>query len=714
MGEPLVFEVGVEELPVSFLDRALGAMPELAGERLASARLDHGALRAVGTPRRLTLLVEDLAATQRDLDEQVLGPPTRIALDDDGKLTKAGLGFAKKQGVSPDDVRVIETDKGRYVGFDRHEAGRPAGEVLPELLADLARQIPFPKVMRWGAGEIAFGRPVHWLVALHGQASIDVRFAGARSGPASRGHRFLAPGEVPIPEAGSYLDRLREAHVLADPAERRSRMDALLADAAAVLGGSLVPDPFLVNECASLVEEPFVVPGRFDEGFLALPEQLVVSVMRDHQRYFAVRGGDGSLLPRYLNVVNTALAPETIAQGNDRVLRARLADARFFVQEDAKRPLASRVDGLDGVVFQKKLGSLGDKVRRLAILAPALAAEVDRSAAAPAREAALLCKADLLTLIVGEFPELEGDMGRHYALADGVASPVADAIRDHHRPRGASDQVPTELLGAALAVADRADTLVGCFGIGLVPSGSADPYGLRRAALGILRIAREGPLDVDLQALSAAAHRAYGEVAAVGEGPAHAEGAASPLAQDEQVLPKVDEFFRARLRAIYGEDHPGDLVEACLAAWDGRSVRDLDARVAAVARFRTLPAYASLSVAFKRTFNIAGELDDREPPDPAAFLDDAEKELGARFAAVEPEVREATAVGDYTLALTRIAEELREPIDRFFDEVLVMAEDEAIRRNRLRLVARIARTLTGIAHFHLLSTKSPEAAGESA
>jgi len=701
MGETLIFEIGVEELPVSFLDGALDAMPGLATRRLADARLAHGAVRAVGTPRRLTLVVEDLAAVQADLEERVMGPPAKVALDDAGGLTKAGLGFAKKQGISPDDLEVVETDKGRYVAFDRRETGRPAGDVLPPLLGDLAGAIPFPKSMRWGAGGVAFGRPVHWLVALHGNTCLDVTFAGIRSGTESRGHRFLAPGAVSLRAADGYADALAAAHVVVDPADRKDAVRAQLAEHAGALGGRVVPDEFLVNECASLVEEPFVVPGSFDEGFLSLPRDLVVTVMRDHQRYFAVEGPDGALLPRYLNVVNTANAPDVIAKGNDRVLRARLADARFFVTEDRKRPLASRVDALDGMVFQRKLGSIGDKVRRLERLAPTV--WPDDALAEGIRRAARLAKADLVTLTVGEFPELEGEIGRSYALADGEPRDVADAVRDHHRPRGAHDALPEGPVGVAVAVADRIDTLVGCFGIGLVPSGSADPYALRRAALGIVRIARQGTdFDLDLRKLVEAAHGTYAALAPDG----------SPLAPLDEVAPRLDDFFRARLRASYADEHPGDLVEACLAAWDGRSITDLDSRVAAVAAFRNDPSAASLAVAFKRTFNIAGDLADEAPPDPARYEDDAERALGERVAAIRPEVDAAVAAGDYTRALRTIADELRGPIDRFFDEVLVMAEDDALRQNRLRLVGGIARMLTTIAHFHLLSTRTPDAPGD--
>ncbi len=682
----LLLEIGTEELPASFVTRALEAMPDIARELLAAARLPHDVMQALGTPRRLALLVTQVADRQEDLADEIVGPPRSVALDAEGKPTRAGEGFARKQGVDPSELRVVTTDKGEYVAVSRHVQGRPAVEVLPEVLAALCTRVPFQKSMRWGEGELAFGRPIHWLVALHGAEEVPFDLSGIRAGRETRGHRFLAPEPFELSSADEYVERLRRAHVIADADERRRMMEEQLARAAEDLGGELVPDPFLVGECASLVEEPHVVPGRFDESFLDLPEGVIVSVMRDHQRYFAVRAPGGDLLPRYLNVANTANDPETIARGNDRVLRARLADARFFVDEDRKKTLAERVPGLDDVVFQAKLGSIGDKVRRIEGIAGSL---LEGEQSRDARRAAHLCKADLITLIVGEFPELQGEMGRFYALEQGEKPAVADALRDHYKPKGAGDEAPDQVVGAALAVADRADTLVGCFGIGLVPTGSADPFALRRAALGIVRIALEGPIDVDLGALLGEAWARYGE--------------GSALAARDAVVGQLDEFFRARLRAFYGERLSGDLVEACLAAWSGGSVRDLDARIGAVSRFRELPEYESLAVAFKRAFNIAKDAPAGEP-DPALFADAAEKTLAEAFGALEPTVEAAVGRGAYEHALSAIARDLRQPIDRFFDEVFVMVEDDAVRDNRLRLLGSIARTLTGIAHFHLLST----------
>lgn len=685
MPKHVLLEIGTEELPASFVERALDALPGMILSALDHARVAHGAAHAYGTPRRLAVLVDDVDEKQRDVEEQVMGPPKAAAFLPDGKPSKAAEGFAKKNGVSVDQVRIVTTDKGEYAALTRREKGRPVEEVLPALLSEICAKVPFPKSMRWGLGEVSFGRPVHWLVALYGPHPIAMKFAGITSGTRTRGHRFLAPREFELPDAARYLELLRESHVLADEKERRREMVRRLEEKAKEIGGEPVPDEFLVAENASLVEEPHVIAGSFDEAFLGLPEEVIVAVMRGHQRYFAVKNAkENRLMPRYLAVVNTAKSPDTIVRGNDRVLRARLADARFFVETDAQTKLEDRVVKLDGVVFQQKLGSMGEKVRRISAIATELSGEP------LAARAATLAKADLVSLIVGEFPELQGLMGRWYALRQGTPPEIADAIRDHYLPKSATDAVPSSKLAAWLSVADRADTLFGCFAIGLVPTGSADPFALRRAAIAIARIALEGPIDVDLEALFRCVGRAY---ATQGKS----------LAESAEVIVKLDEFFRARLRVFLSEaeGHPVDLVDACLFAWQGRSLRDLAARVRALVALRKMPAYDALAVAFKRAYNIAKDAGEGSV-DPALFDHGAERTLHARFMAVRDAIDVATSRGDYIGALTIVADELREPIDRFFEQVFVMVDDADVRENRLRLLGEIARTMTRIAHFHVL------------
>jgi glycyl-tRNA synthetase beta chain len=683
MTRSLLIEIGVEELPASFVARALEQMPELARMALAAARLTHGEVHAMGTPRRLALLVENVADAQPDLEEEVLGPPRSAAFEADGRPKKAAEGFAKKLGLPVEAVRIVQTDKGEYAALTRSEKGQPAQAVVGRIVEAVTR-ITFPKAMRWGAGELAFGRPVHWLVALFGADVVDASFAGVHAGRVTRGHRFLAPAPIELSSSDAYVETLRSAHVLPATAERRAAMIAALERAAAEAGGELVQDDFLVEENLTLVEEPNVVCGHFDRAFLALPEDVIVAVMRGHQRYFAVREkGGGALLPRYLAVVNTAIDPVTIVRGNDRVLRARLSDARFFVEEDRKKTLADRLPRLDGIVFQAKLGTVGEKVRRVGRLAAATSGDPDAAALAG------LAKADLVSFIVGEFPELQGVMGRWYGLAEGMPARHADAIRDHYLPKGASDVVPSDTLAAHLAVADRVDTLVGCVGVGILPSGSADPFALRRAVLGVIRIALEGPIDVRIDAL-------------LREGYAGYVAQDKKLAPGAEVLARLDELVRGRLRSFLGERHAPDAVEACLAAWDGGSLRDLAARLDALSSLRREPEFESLATAFKRAYNIAKDA----PEGPARdelFDHDAERALAHAFHAMAGRIEEATESGRYEQALRIVATELRGPIDRFFEQVFVMVDDVAVRENRLRLLGRIARTLNRIAHFHLLA-----------
>lgn len=691
MSRDLLLEIGAEELPASFVVHALDVMKATAGKLLEAARIvPAGEIRTHGTPRRLALVIPGLPDAQPDRKETVMGPPASAGVKPDGSFTPAAEGFAKKQGATIDAVRVVETPKGKYLAVDVEEKGRPTAEVLPALLAQLCEKITFPKAMRWGAGEFAFGRPIHWIVALHDRDVVGFTFAGVTSGRTSRGHRFLAPTEFELASAGEYLDALRTRHVLADMDERRRVMVERLHAAAAGLGGELAEDAFLLEECFSLVEEPFVVPGTIEARFLELPDDVIVSVMRTHQRYFAVRAKDGSLVPKYLNVVNTANDPAQIAKGNDSVLRARLSDGAFFVREDLKKKVWSSPEvtlaALDRVVFQAKLGSIGAKVRRIGRVAATLAPADAKANVARAVE---LAKADLLTYIVGEFPELQGAMGRWYALGDGVPAEVADAIRDHYKPAGAADSVPSQLVGAVVAVADRIDTLVGCFGIGLAPTGSNDPFALRRAALGLIRIALEGPIDVDFEAVVDAAVAAYeGEVA-------------FPKSADE-IRGALRTFVRGRLEVFFRDQYPGDVVDAALAAWDGRSIRDLRARIVAVAAFRSAPEFESLAVAFKRAWNIAKDVP-AIAPDATRYEAGPEKDLGDAFASARAGIESAVAGGDYDAALRLVASSLRAPIDTFFEKVFVMVEDEALRTNRLRLLRSIADAVRSIVHVELLA-----------
>jgi glycyl-tRNA synthetase beta chain len=691
MAETLLLEIGAEELPASFVAAAVQALPDLLRQQLGELRLTHGALSAGGTPRRLAVWAHDLALGQTDVDEQVLGPPARVAFDAEGRPTKAASAFAAKIGCAVEELLRLQTDKGEYVAGRRLERGAPAMELLPRALEQVCARIPFRKSMRWSDGDATFGRPVRWLLALCGSEVVRFSFAGVESAGATRGHRFLAPDPFPLEHADGYLSALRERHVLVDLDERRRAMVERLQAAAELAGGELIPDDFLVEENLSLVEEPQIVVGGFESEFLELPERVILDVAKGHQRYFGMRDRGGKLVPKYLAVVNTAREPDNVRRGNDRVMRARLADAKFFYATDLQTPLAQRLGALDSVVFQKRLGSIGDKVRRIERLLPALGGEL----ALPARtlelaaEGAKLAKCDLVTLMVGELPELQGEMGRAYALAQGADPEVARVISEHYQPRGASDPTADSDHGALVALADRLDTLTGCFAIGLVPTGAADPLALRRAAIGCVRTLLDRAWELGLGAAIRAAYSGL-------------EPIQLDLAADETV-DKLSAFVRQRLRGLMVEELPGDVVDACLAA--GADVpHDVVLRARALAGIDP-EVRAAAGEVFKRATNIAKQAPEGEPLPPAELLPEvhpSETRVFSAFAELRSAVAQASERRDHAAAFAAVAS-FAPILGKYFDDVLVMAEDAGLRENRLRLMKQIQRTCSALAAFNLLA-----------
>jgi glycyl-tRNA synthetase beta chain len=694
MPADLLLEIGTEEIPAAFLTRAIESLTGRAEAALAEARLDAERVRVLGTPRRLVLSVARLADRQPDLEERVVGPPARAAFDDAGKPTQAAVGFAKRNGVPVESLERAEVEgkKGEYVVCTRREPGKPAAEVLPALLGRLIAEQPWAKSMRWAYREEAFVRPVQWIVALLGDDVLPIAFAGIEAGRHSRGHRFLAPEPVAVPSAlPAYLDLMRQRFVIVDPARRAEMITAELARVESEIGARVRPDAALLQEVANLVEYPVAVCGSFRESFLEVPEEVIVSAMRAHQRYFAVEDAQGRLANRFVTIAGTVTRDAAVVRaGNERVLAARLSDASFFFRDDRKIPLAQRAEKLDEVVFQSDLGSIGAKARRVGVIAGKLAAEVGADSGHVAR-AASLCKADLVSHMVFEFPDLQGVMGRHYARLEGEPAPVSEAIFEHYLPRGASDALPRTDVGAVLGVADRIDTLVGCFAVGLAPTGSADPYGLRRAALGILGILLDRAWSISLTHLvdlAAGALRGTVDVTA--------DTRAAVLA-----------FLRTRLKGSLGE-LPADCVEAALnAGFD--DVPDARARAQAVAALRQREDFEPLGTAFKRVANIlkgqqeAGEgAGAAREPDAAMFTEEAERALWRAFGEIASQVERHLASSDYGRALGVLAE-LKGPVDRFFDQVLVMDPDPKVRANRLALLARIGGSFARIADFRQLA-----------
>lgn len=689
--ETLLLEIGVEELPASYAETAVGALPDLFSRRLAQHRLTHGLIRSLGTPRRLAVLIESLALRQEDLVEKLIGPPAHVAFDKQGRATKAAEAFAAKIGCDPSQLATVETPKGPYLAGTRHEKGRAAVELLGPMLAEICAAIPFRKSMRWSDGEVTFGRPVRWLVAMLGAQVIPMEFAGLPSTNLSRGHRFLANHDVRIEHPSRYIDALAQAHVTVDPAVRRAHMLDQLRQACDQAGTSLVEDEQLVRENLYLVEEAHVVGGSFDEGFLDLPDDVILAVAKGHQRYFCARSATGRLAPTYLSVAGTARNRENVRRGNDRVMRARLSDAHFFFQEDLKVPLENRRARLAGIVFQERLGNVLEKVERIDRLIDRLAPRLGLAddTARVAREGASLCKCDLTTLMVGEFPELQGEMGRVYALRQGKPEAVASVIRDHYQPKGASDQTPRADPSALVGIADRLDTLAGCFSIGLSPTGAADPYALRRACLGVLRTVLDRGYQLSMrEALDAALDGFEGRKVDLGR---------------EAVLTKLGEFFRERLRGLLCESHPGDIVDACLAAGHDRPT-DVRDRVAALAVLDSAVRSKAGEV-FKRATNIAKEAPAGDPVDPARVLGEvheAEILLFAALGTLDAKLDAAQKARDFPAAFGEIAG-FAPLLGTYFDNVFVMTDETPVRENRLRMMRVIAERCSAVAHFNLLT-----------
>ena len=713
----LLVEIGTEELPPKALRRLSETFAtELAAE-LDAAGLAHGVALPHATPRRLATLVRDVAATQPDQDIERRGPPLARAFDDNDQPTKAALGFARSAGVDVDRLVRIETEDGAWLGYRYTKAGAPLASLLPDMVDRTLARLPVPRRMRWADCDTEFVRPVHWVVLMHGEEAIEGKILGVSSGRTTRGHRFHRPGVIELENAGDYVAALRrDGQVVAGFDERMEIIRRQVEYAARSLGGRALIDPALLEENAALVEWPFAVAGHFDSGFLELPDAVLTATMQGHQRYFPVAGADGALMPHFIAVSNIeSRNVETVRDGNQRVIRPRLADAAFFFDTDRGRRLESHLEGLVDVIFQRKLGTLRAKSERVSELAARLTRAMGGSedAVAHARRAGLLSKCDLLTEMVGEFPELQGEMGREYARLDGEPDAVADAIGEVYLPRFAADDVPGTAAGRAIAIADKLDTIAGCLSIGQAPSGDKDPFALRRAALGALRIMIEGELDLDLDEMIEAAIVCYEEQpsdersATVRSFRLPGMGSSATMSARSEVT-EVRRFMLDRLRAYFADRSiPTDVFNAVLAKEPTRPL-DFAMRVRAVEAFRALPEAESLATANKRIRNILrqaeqGETDIPGEVDDALLGADAERSLSRTLDSIEPRVRAMLDAREYTGALAGLAG-LRDDVDRFFDTVKVMDDDEKLRGNRLALLARIGALFMETADISLLQS----------
>jgi glycyl-tRNA synthetase len=676
LASPLLLEIGTEELPAGDLSSAIAQLEKATPKLLVEARLEHGGIRVTGTPRRLVVYVEDLAARQRDEEGLVKGPPAKIAFDEQGRPTQAAKGFAKSQGVAVESLEVRELDGGQYVVAVRVEKGQPAAEVLATLLPDLIAGLRFSLSMRWNATNVAFSRPIRWMVALLGDSVIPFEYAGVKSGRTSRGLRPLRSPEIVIQRAEDYFSLMEANSIVVDVEKRRQMIREQADKLAAEVGGRIPADPALLDEVTNLVEYPIALLGAFEPNYLKLPKEVLVTVMKKHQRYFSVVK-DGELLPYFIAVRNgDSEHLDIVRHGNEEVIRARFADAAFFYQADTKKPLEEFLPRLDTLTFQEQLGSVLGKTKRLEQLTPRLSAMLDllEAEASTAKRAAHLCKADLATQMVVELTSLQGTMGREYALRCGEDPAVAQAIFEHYLPRFAGDQLPETLPGIVVGLADRLDSLAGLFSVGLKPSGSADPYGLRRAALGMVQVLAGAGISFDLRA-------GLGEAAAL-----------LPVAADEGAQAEMLAFIVQRLRVwLLDQSFHYDLVDAVLAE-RGHDPYLSYQTVQALVPWTLRDDWMELLNAYARCVRIVRGFETEFELRPDQFVEPSTQRLYEAYLACREQVGPESSINTLFTAF----QPMIEPITAFFDDVLVMAEDEALRENRLALLQRIAALTEGI------------------
>lgn len=683
MAKDLLFEIGTEEIPSVFIPGAVEDLVLVARKVFDEALLGYNEIRSLATPRRLTLYGQGIEEFQRTLRREVVGPAKAVAFDEQGQPTKAAIGFARAQGVPVEKLQVKVLEKGEYVVAVLEEKGVKTRDLLPSLLPKIITSLSFPKSMRWGSSSLRFVRPIRWILALYGGKVVEFEIDGIKSSDKTYGHRFLSPKPVKVKDFNDYLAKLEKKHVIVDQERRKAMVREKAIEAARRYGGRPVMDEEFLTMVTNLVEYPALVCGSFDEKYLQLPEEVVMSPLRKHQRYFPVVNEEGRLMPYFVAISHMVTKDmEVIREGNEQVLRARLADAAFFYQEDKKVQLADRVPKLGRIIFQERLGTVYDKVQRIGALASFLSDRIDPSLKGAAERAAFLSKADLVTQMVREFPALQGIVGREYARLSAESPEVALAIEEHYLPRFAGDSSPKGLLGAIVGISDRIDSISGCFGVGLIPSGSEDPYALRRAGSGLVQIILDLGIRISLKVL------VY-KVLELSKDRITRD----PVRAGQEVL----DFLRVRLQmALVDKGIPPDLVEASLSA-DFDDMVGVARRAEALAELREAPDFAALTTAFKRVVKIL-------PPQLEASLDvslfegEAERRLHEESLNLQRDVSQLLQAEDYAGILRKIAS-IRPTVDRFFQEVMVMVEDRALRENRLALLQEVANLFSRIADF---------------
>ncbi|RTZ67036.1 MAG: glycine--tRNA ligase subunit beta [Aquificaceae bacterium] len=680
-------EIGTEELPPKALLTLSKAFSDGIVAGFNDASLQAKEVIPYAAPRRLAVLLKDMPTRQADQLVERRGPAIKAAFDDEGNPSRAAQGFAGSCGVDVADLERMQTDKGEWLVFKKEVKGKATQELVADIVSKSLSALPIPKRMRWGASDIEFVRPVHWIVMMLGNETVDAEVMGIKAGNETRGHRFHHPEKIPLSHPADYAKLLKETgYVIADYAERREMVRQQAEAAAKAVGGVAHIDNNLLDEVTALIEWPIAVSGSFDKEFLDIPQECLISSMQDHQKYFPVVDSSGALLPYFITIANIdSKNPDAVRQGNERVIRPRFSDAAFFWQQDGKVTLESRREATKKIFFQQKLGTLFEKTERVAELSQAIAKQLGANTS-DAYRAATLSKCDLMSDMVGEFAELQGIMGRYYAQRDGETAEVADAMQQQYQPAFADDVIPASMTGKILSLADRLDTLLGIFAIGLKPTGSKDPYALRRAAIGVLRILIEGELSLDLKALLTIA--------------------AKGLSNKVDASAAVDDtyaFIMERLRAYYKDKKiAGDVVDAVASVNPSRPL-DFNQRVKAVTQFRELDAAEPLAAANKRIGNILKKAKGTIPDavDTSVLVEDAEKTLYQTILKQSETVSPLFADAKYTEALSSLAD-LRADVDNFFDSVMVMADDEALKNNRLALLQQMRNLFLHVADLSRL------------
>jgi len=686
----LLLEIGTEEIPSDYLESGLRDLKRLVESHLRDERIVVGeGLEVYGTPRRLVLIGRAVADKQEDMVQEVTGPPRRAAFDGEGNPTKAAIGFAEKQGVSVDAFKFVETPRGEYVSVKQKIPGRPTIHVLSEVIPGLIKSVPWPKSMRWGDVGFSFVRPIHWVLALLDGQVIPFEVGGVKSGNVTRGHRFMGPKTLEINGLEDYLRKMKKGYVIIDMKEREKEVKNSVVRAAETISGTPTMDPELLSTVTNLVEFPSAVCGGFDRTFLNLPEPVLITAMKKHQKYFSLRDSAGQLLPNFVAVNNTLTRDEAVVcKGHERVLTARLSDADFFFKEDRKRPLEDRLEDLKEVIYQTRLGTSYAKIQRCVRLAEYMAGQILPRKIENVRRAARLCKCDLVTEMVAEFPVLQGVMGGEYARLDGYPEEVCLAIHEHYLPVRAGDKLPTSPVGCIVGIADRMDTISGFFAISLEPTGAADPFALRRHALAIIRILEEMQWDISLK-----------EFVVTSLTNLHQE-----IEFDEDsVAQKVSDFFRERYKGMaLRSGYESDLIDAVLSA-NFDHIHQLRSRIDQLRRFMTeSEEFESLALTFKRITNILKKQDKSFAVNTSLLKEPCERRLWEAYEALKSDIHRLSGQKAYFEALNLIVR-LRQPVDELFDGVAILAEDAQLRGNRVAMLQNLARLFLSLADFSKFS-----------